>query len=58
VAISEVVVSIWVLDVALVVISAVVATGFVAITGCDVAVERQGSGLENRGWGVCRGPID
>jgi hypothetical protein len=36
---------------------AVVATAFVAVVGCDVAVERWGSGLERGGCGVSRNAV-
>jgi hypothetical protein len=60
--VSRVPVSVWVLDVAQIVVSGVVATDFVAVVdvgGCDVAFARGGSGwgtgVRGTCWGVQRG---
>jgi hypothetical protein len=50
-----VVVSVWVLDVAHVVVSGVVVAGNVAVVDGDVAVAGGGSERETRGWGASGG---
>jgi hypothetical protein len=50
-AVSEVVVVVWVLDTALDVVSEVVVAGNAGVGGCDVAVARGVSGHNGRGWG-------
>jgi hypothetical protein len=58
--VSRVLVSVWVLDVAHIVVSGVVATDFVVVVdvdGCDMAFARGSSGCEGRGWGVGWGAV-
>jgi hypothetical protein len=50
--ISEVPVFVWVLAVALVVVSRGVAAGVVTVVGCDMAVALEASGFERRGRGA------
>ena len=52
-----VVVAVWVLDAALVVVSRGVVAVVAAVVGSDVAAERWGSGLENRGRGLSWGAV-
>jgi hypothetical protein len=44
-------------DVTLVVVLAVVATGNVGVSGCDVATDKGSSGRELRGWGLGCGAV-
>jgi hypothetical protein len=48
--VSRVVVAVWVLDVALLIVSRVIAAVVAAVVGCDVVAERWGLGLDKRGW--------
>jgi hypothetical protein len=55
--VSEVLVAVWVLDVALLVVSQVVAADSTGVGGCDVAVATGGSGREWRDWGLGRSAV-
>ena len=55
--VSQVVLAVWVLAVAQVVASKVVAEGVAAVVGSDVAAERRGSGFERRVWEHCCGAV-
>ena len=46
------------LDAAQVVVLRVVATVFVAVVGCDMAVATGSSGCKGRGWGLDCGAVD
>jgi hypothetical protein len=58
VAVSVVVVTVWVLDTALDAVSGAVTAGFVVVIGGDVAAKRRGSGPERWGCGVSGGAVD
>jgi hypothetical protein len=53
--VSRVLVSVWVLDIAQIVVSWFSAARVVAIVGCDVAVAEGGSERETRGLGASGG---
>ena len=57
VAISGVVLAIWMLDAAVGVVSWRVAAGVVIVIGCDVAVARDRHRCEVGSWGVSRGAV-